>query len=63
MNNLTALDRKHQRDLKSQETYIGELSVEELLAWPSHRINPLDTWNEMKCAMSTDEVKDVPFPL
>lgn len=59
---LTALDRKHQRDLKSQEMYIGELPVEELMTWPKCRINPIDTWNELKWVMATDKVKDVPFP-
>nr|DAX90336.1 MAG TPA: hypothetical protein [Caudoviricetes sp.] len=59
MNKFTALDRKHQRDLKSQEMYVGELPVEELMMWPKSRINPFNTLDAMKLLMSTDKVQNM----
>ncbi len=58
MNKFTALDRKHQRDLKSQEMYVGELPVEELMMWPKSRINPFNTLDAMKLLMSQSAKHD-----
>lgn len=56
---LTPLDRKHQRELISQEIYIRELPIEELMTWPKGRINPFDQLADAKWIMASDEAKDV----
>ena len=56
---LTPLDEKHLRDIKSQEIYIGQLPVEELMTWPSIRLNPFDHLDDLKYLSASDEAKMV----
>lgn len=55
---VSQLEQKYLRDIQSQEYYIDHIPVEELMTWPSFRLNPFDQLDDLKYLISTKEAKE-----
>lgn len=51
------LIQKRLRDIKSQEEYINHIPIEELMTWPSFRLNVFDQLDDLKYIVATEEVQ------
>ena len=55
---VTELEKKYMRDIQSQEYYINHIPVEELMTWPSSKLNVFDQLDDLKYLLSTKEAKE-----
>lgn len=55
---VTDLEKKYLRDIQSQEYYIGHIPVEELMTWPSFKLNVFDQLDDLKYLLSTKKAKE-----
>lgn len=53
------LKQKRLRDIKSQEEYINHIPIEDLMTWPSFRLNVFDQLDDLKYVAISDEAKMV----